>query len=180
MLKWKKKHLSKQVVSITCTLEETFFAAATFEGLWVVSFETEWKNLCLLWSVWVFFAFLETRRPNNYCLWEVNSISYMQIFSLMYQNVNLVWNMIVWNVGCVFSHFCGGHKNNFPSHIRSSFEGHSCYHIEASQLICRAKQLTGFYMMATLLFNELSHKRCVLLWWNRTLRIFRSRQLVII
>ena len=31
----------------------------------------------------------------------------------------------------------------------------SCHHIETSQLICRASQLTGFYMMATLAFNEL-------------------------
>ena len=30
-----------------------------------------------------------------------------------------------------------------------------CYHIETSQLISRANQLTGFYMMATLAFNEL-------------------------
>ena len=31
----------------------------------------------------------------------------------------------------------------------------SCYHIENSQLICRANQLTGFYMMTILAFNEL-------------------------
>ena len=30
-----------------------------------------------------------------------------------------------------------------------------CDHIEISQLICRANELTGFYMMATLAFNEL-------------------------
>ena len=29
------------------------------------------------------------------------------------------------------------------------------HHIETSQLICRANQLTGFYMMATLAVNEL-------------------------
>ena len=29
------------------------------------------------------------------------------------------------------------------------------YHIETSQLICSANQLTGFYMMATLAFNQL-------------------------
>ena len=36
------------------------------------------------------------------------------------------------------------------------------HHIETSQLICTANQLTGFYMMATLEFNELiqtSHER---------------------
>ena len=31
----------------------------------------------------------------------------------------------------------------------------SCYHRETSQLTCSANQLTGFYMMATLAFNEL-------------------------
>ena len=31
----------------------------------------------------------------------------------------------------------------------------SCHHIETSQLSCKANQLTGFYMMATLAFNEL-------------------------
>ena len=32
---------------------------------------------------------------------------------------------------------------------------HSCHHIETSQLTCSANQLTGFYMMVTLVFNEL-------------------------
>ena len=31
----------------------------------------------------------------------------------------------------------------------------SCHYIETSQVICRANQLTGFYMMPTLVFNEL-------------------------
>ena len=31
----------------------------------------------------------------------------------------------------------------------------SCHHIETSQMICSENQLTGFYMMATLAFNEL-------------------------
>ena len=30
----------------------------------------------------------------------------------------------------------------------------SCHHIETSQLICRVNELTGFYTMATLAFNE--------------------------
>ena len=38
--RWNEKHLSKQVVSITYTLEEKFSTAATFEGLGVVSFKT--------------------------------------------------------------------------------------------------------------------------------------------
>ena len=38
----------------------------------------------------------------------------------------------------------------------------SCYHTETSQLICRVNQLTGFYMMATLAFNELSISKVVI------------------
>ena len=30
-----------------------------------------------------------------------------------------------------------------------------CHHIETSQLICGANELTGFYMLVTLAFNEL-------------------------
>ena len=31
------------------------------------------------------------------------------------------------------------------------------HHIETSQLICSANQLTGFYLMETSAFNELTH-----------------------
>ena len=31
----------------------------------------------------------------------------------------------------------------------------NCLYIKTSQLICRAIQFTGFYMIGTLLFNEL-------------------------
>ena len=37
-----------------------------------------------------------------------------------------------------------------------SVKRQSCHHTETSQLTCRANQLTGFYMMATLVFNGLS------------------------
>ena len=30
---WNKKHLSKQFVSTTCSVEKGFFAVATFDGL---------------------------------------------------------------------------------------------------------------------------------------------------
>ena len=32
------------------------------------------------------------------------------------------------------------------------------HHVETVQLICRANQLTGFYMMTTLVFNEFNLK----------------------
>ena len=38
VIKWNKKYSSKHAVSITHALEKKFFAAATIEGLWVVSF----------------------------------------------------------------------------------------------------------------------------------------------
>ena len=44
-----------------------------------------------------------------------------------------------------------GHLVNFLKLNKSQ----SCYHIETSQLICPTNQVTGFYMMATLAFNEL-------------------------
>ena len=44
----------------------------------------------------------------------------------------------------------------------------SCHHIESSQLICRASQLIGFYMMATLAFNELIHGIKVIQLLTRT------------
>ena len=37
----------------------------------------------------------------------------------------------------------------------------SCHHTETSQLICRANKLTGFYMTATLAFNELIRKTSI-------------------
>ena len=41
VITWNKKHSSKQVASMINTLGKDFFAAATFKGLWVASFETE-------------------------------------------------------------------------------------------------------------------------------------------
>ena len=40
------------------------------------------KTWEVLWSVRVFFAFKEKRRPDKYYLWEENLISYMNVFSL--------------------------------------------------------------------------------------------------
>ena len=41
VIAWNKKHLSKQILSITYTLEIKFFAVASSGGLSVVSFQTE-------------------------------------------------------------------------------------------------------------------------------------------
>ena len=61
-----------------------------------------------------FFTFIEKKRPNKYCLCKVNLISYMQVFILMDQDVNLALKIAVQNVGFIFAYFCSGHKNNFP------------------------------------------------------------------
>ena len=37
------------------------------------------KTCGIPWSVWVFFAFLEVRRLNKYCLWEANLVFYRNI-----------------------------------------------------------------------------------------------------
>ena len=39
--------------------------------------------------------------------------------------------------------------------VQAIIKRQSCHHIETSQLICPTNQLTGFYLMATLAFNEL-------------------------
>ena len=38
----------------------------------------------------------------------------------MGQDVNLARKVAAQNVGCVFTYFCGGHKNNFPIWFRGS------------------------------------------------------------
>ena len=43
VIKWYKKHVLKQVLQATYTLDKTFFAAATFEDLWVKSFRAYLK-----------------------------------------------------------------------------------------------------------------------------------------
>ena len=49
-------------------------------------------------------------------------------------------------------------KKRSPNHRFDQLKCHCCPHIETSQLICKAKQLSGFYMRATLTLNGLSKK----------------------
>ena len=65
-MRWNKSHLSKQVVIITYTLKKNCFAIATFEGLGVISFQPESKNVWYTWSVRLFFRFPEKVRSNEY------------------------------------------------------------------------------------------------------------------
>ena len=53
--------------------------------------------------------------------------------------------------------------------VTSSFlliERKSWHYIETNQLICRADQLTGFYMTTTLAFNELNEMLVIFFPWK--------------
>ena len=41
VIRWNEKHLLKQVITITYILEKIFFVFATFQGLGIVSLQTE-------------------------------------------------------------------------------------------------------------------------------------------
>ena len=58
----------------------------------------------------------------------------------------------------IFSCFLGVQKQACVIK-RVDYKHQSCHHIETSNLICSANQLIGFYMMATLVFNELNLKQ---------------------
>ena len=45
-------------------------------------------------------------------------------------------------------------NQNEVDNILNSLKGQSLHHIETSELISSGNQLTGFYMMATLVLNE--------------------------
>ena len=63
------------------TGKNIFCSCYTFEGFWVVSFQTELKNLYYIRPVWLFFGSSEKRRPNKYWLWEVSLFIYTYIWS---------------------------------------------------------------------------------------------------
>ena len=83
LITWDKKHLSKQVTSITYTLEKKVFQLLLWRFVSRFDSGKVKKTWSVLWSVRVFFAFTEKRRPNNYYLWKVNLISHMDVFNLM-------------------------------------------------------------------------------------------------
>ena len=61
VIAWNKKHLSKQVLPVTNTLEKKFFTSATFESLWLLSSQWEkMKKISIFRFVWVSFTFLKT------------------------------------------------------------------------------------------------------------------------
>ena len=74
-------------------------------------------------------------------LWADGLIKVLQ--SLM---ISLSWDHVTFK-------FC------FNSMLKRTvlIKSQSCHHIETNQLICRANHMTGFYAMATLVFNELTY-----------------------
>ena len=68
------------------TFGKYVFAAATLKVCETFLFRQSKKVYSILWSVRVFFAFLEKRRPNRYWLREEN---------LVFQSVNLFLKIVV-------------------------------------------------------------------------------------
>ena len=84
-----------KITSSSHHMKQTTFIEATciynidIEGLWVVYIGADQKLEVYFGRGESPFTFIGKRRPNKYCLCEVNLISYMQVFSLMDQAVNL-------------------------------------------------------------------------------------------
>ena len=62
----------------THTLKKSVFATATFKGLW--------KTCSILRSAWVFFAFLEVRKPNTVVLLDRTEYEYLFYCSIFVVN----------------------------------------------------------------------------------------------
>lgn len=71
----------------------------------VVVFQTLYIIVIYFFFMWIFFWFSEKTRSNRYCLWEVTLFFNMQIWSLIYQSVNLSGNLVVQKIGCAFAYF---------------------------------------------------------------------------
>ena len=74
-----KKHLWKKFVSTAYALEKRVFAASAFKSLWVFSFQESKKTSGILWSIRVFFAFLQVRRQNILLVRDKFSFLYVGI-----------------------------------------------------------------------------------------------------
>ena len=74
-----QKIFIEPVLSVTYTLQKSFFAAVTFQGLWTVSVQTVKKLVVWsgLYESFFFFTFLEKGRQNKYFLCELNLVFHM-------------------------------------------------------------------------------------------------------
>ena len=123
----------KQVLPITYTPKKWIFTAATFKGLWVVSFQK--KTYGILWSVWVYFRISRGKRVNKCCLYKF-SLLYIDIW---FDETNCKFIVKT----AVFDSFCAGHKNNFCYNFvapltffieRIHFSQYGCFRILKIQL----------------------------------------------
>ena len=90
-----QKTLLKQLGSITYTLEKKFLHLLLLKVCESFRFG-QIKKLEVLFGLYESsFTFIEKIRPNKYCLCGVNLIFYMQVFSLMGQDMNLAQKIAV-------------------------------------------------------------------------------------
>ena len=73
-----KMNLSNRVTPIIYTLKKCCLCSYCFCRIVSCFFSPRVKKACsILWSVWVWFVFLEKKMSNKYFLWEVNLGYYM-------------------------------------------------------------------------------------------------------
>ena len=113
---WNKNNLSRQVVPLTYTLKERFFAVSILFKVCDESFLSRHnKKYCdMLWTLICLTLLLTCREDNSKQMLIMTSKFIFLFFdSLIYQKVNLLRKIAIQNAYCVFIYFCGGHKNNF-------------------------------------------------------------------
>ena len=113
---WNKNNLSRQVVPLTYTLEERFFAVSILFKVCDESFLSRQnkKDCDILWTL-ICMTLLWTCREDKSKQMLFMTSKFICLFfdSLIYQRVNLLRKIAIQNADCVFTYFCGGHKNNF-------------------------------------------------------------------
>ena len=89
---------------------------------------------------------------NHYLLEFFSARSYLSIRSEFYC-------LIDWLIDLYFLNENFKQNSTNPD-LTSLIKHQSCHHLETSQLTCSANQLTGFYTMTTLEYNELRKNGC--------------------
>ena len=147
---------------------------------------TDWKIPCVYIHV---YQIIKNRGPGPYnslrhadnrkyfaghCLTQNRREAHM---IYMAKEVEKIWKCSCWEKGnfVMINDFKYGQSWKIsPSplslSIYSTFNDQCSHHIETSKLICIANQLTGFYMMGTLVVKGLNSKNCV----SRTNTRFQS------
>ena len=92
--------------------------------------------------------------PWNQCLTLVNLMMLYEYHHRL-QRIKDLFKNLWWIFFAKIVYGCFSEKLLCQNYLNWIIKHQSCHHIETSQLICRINQLTGFYRMATLGFNEL-------------------------